>query len=473
MNDKNIILVVDDRPQNIELLEAYLTPQGYEIVTAAGGQEALDKLSANRIDLVLLDVMMSGMDGFEVTRRIRKFDQYRLLPIILVTALRETEDRVRGIEAGCDDFISKPVDKIELLARVSSLLKVKAYNDLLNNYRENLEYEVVMRTRELASLNKTLEKKVEERTEGLNHSLSIQNELNVKLTKITDDLEKEKQKIEKINKALSEKSIELENEKELLTERNEIMEKDLDMARSIQKCFMPDKSPVPYISYKYKPMEKVGGDFFDFIRNTDNNDIGIFISDVSGHGVPAAFITAMIKSSILQSSHFVNTPSSVLEILNDVLRDQSAGNFVTALYGIYKPETREFIYSNAGHNPPYIINESGINIFNMKSRAIPLAIIDNQESRELNKIYINERVVLEKGSKLILYTDGFTEATSFNLRDHDRNEDFESGMLNSSLRKHFDKPAELFIKGIYQDLVDFRGSEDFEDDVCIICMDVE
>jgi putative two-component system response regulator len=149
MKDKPVILVVDDQPQNVELLEARLVPQGYEIITAASGEEALAKLSGNQIDLILLDVMMPGMDGFEVTRRVRQDKTHRLLPIILVTALRETEDRVKGIEAGCDDFISKPFDKVELLARVGSLLKVKEYNDLMSNYRKELESEVTMRTGEL------------------------------------------------------------------------------------------------------------------------------------------------------------------------------------------------------------------------------------------------------------------------------------------------------------------------------------
>ncbi len=149
MKTKTVILVVDDQPQNIELLDAYLVPQGYEVVKATSGEEALGKLSGSQIDLILLDVMMPGMDGFEVTRRIRQDDKDRLLPIILVTALRETEDRVKGIEAGCDDFLSKPVDKMELLARVQSLLKVKAYNDLMSNYQRRLESEVTKSTEEL------------------------------------------------------------------------------------------------------------------------------------------------------------------------------------------------------------------------------------------------------------------------------------------------------------------------------------
>ncbi len=149
MQKNPLILIVDDLPQNIELLEAYLAPYGYEIVTASNGAEALEKLASHPIDLILLDVMMPIMDGFEVARRVRQNDTMRLLPIILVTALHETEDRVKGIEAGCDDFISKPVDKSELVARVRSLLKVKAYNDLLSNYQKELEIEVAKRTEEL------------------------------------------------------------------------------------------------------------------------------------------------------------------------------------------------------------------------------------------------------------------------------------------------------------------------------------
>jgi len=157
MKTKPVILVVDDQPQNNELLEAHLVPQGYEIIKATSGQEALEKLAGNEIDLILLDVMMPGMDGFEVTRRVRQDKKNRLMPIILVTALRETEDRIKGIKAGCDDYISKPYDKMELLARVQSLLKVKAYNDLMSNYRKELESEIINKTEELKQSNTALD----------------------------------------------------------------------------------------------------------------------------------------------------------------------------------------------------------------------------------------------------------------------------------------------------------------------------
>ncbi|MDZ7665271.1 MAG: response regulator [Desulfotignum sp.] len=164
MKDKPVILIVDDQPQDIELLEAHLVPQGYEIVKAASGEEALEKLSSNQIALILMDVLMPpGMDGFEVTRRIRRDTAHRLIPIILITALQETEDRVKGIEAGCDDFLSKPLDKMELFARVRSLLQVKAYNDLMNDYQIELEAMVTSRTEELRHALEDLQQEIAER----------------------------------------------------------------------------------------------------------------------------------------------------------------------------------------------------------------------------------------------------------------------------------------------------------------------
>ncbi|MDO9262682.1 MAG: response regulator, partial [Desulfosalsimonadaceae bacterium] len=117
MKDKPVILIVDDLPQNIELLEAHLVPQGYEIVKALNGEEALEKLSGNQIDLVLLDVMMPRMSGFEVLEKLRADIKTRFIPVVMITVLNEAEDRVKALAAGCDDFISKPFDRHELLAR--------------------------------------------------------------------------------------------------------------------------------------------------------------------------------------------------------------------------------------------------------------------------------------------------------------------------------------------------------------------
>jgi putative two-component system response regulator len=139
MKDKPVILVVDDQPQNVELIEAHLAPQGYEVVKAASGEEALEKLSNDQIDLVLLDVMMPGMSGIEVLEKLRADKKTRLLPVVMVTVLKETEDRVRALEAGCDDFISKPFNKHELLVRIKSLLRIKSLHDEVDEARDYAE----------------------------------------------------------------------------------------------------------------------------------------------------------------------------------------------------------------------------------------------------------------------------------------------------------------------------------------------
>ncbi len=125
MKDKPVILVVDDQCQTIELLEAHLVPLGYEIVTATNGEEALEKLSGNRIDLILLDVMMPGMNGYEVMRRLKMQEASRDIPVIFLSVLTESEQRVAGLKYGAVDFISKPIRTEELLARVQTHLELR------------------------------------------------------------------------------------------------------------------------------------------------------------------------------------------------------------------------------------------------------------------------------------------------------------------------------------------------------------
>ncbi|MCX6986101.1 MAG: response regulator [Lentisphaerae bacterium] len=129
MKGRPVILVVDDQPKNIELLEAHLVPLGYEIVVAANGEEALGKLSGNQVDLILLDVMMPGMNGYEVCRKVKRDPGNTFLPIVLLTALNNMEAKIMGLEAGADDFLNKPFQKVELLARVNNLLKMKFLHD--------------------------------------------------------------------------------------------------------------------------------------------------------------------------------------------------------------------------------------------------------------------------------------------------------------------------------------------------------
>jgi len=125
------ILIVDDEPAGREVLEALLSGESYELVFAQDGFKALDAIAAVPPDLVLLDVMMPGLDGYEVCRRVRQEDRWRELPVILVTALDDRSSRLRGLEAGADDFVSKPFDRLELRARVRTVVRLNRYRSLM------------------------------------------------------------------------------------------------------------------------------------------------------------------------------------------------------------------------------------------------------------------------------------------------------------------------------------------------------
>lgn len=127
------VLVVDDNAQNVELLTALMQAEGYKVVAAADGLEALAQVAASPPDLILLDIMMPKLDGYAVCRRLKKEAPTRLVPIVLLTALGAEEARIRGIEAGADDFITKPFSRAELKARVRSLLRLKAFTDELEH----------------------------------------------------------------------------------------------------------------------------------------------------------------------------------------------------------------------------------------------------------------------------------------------------------------------------------------------------
>jgi two-component system, cell cycle response regulator len=133
------ILVVDDNPDNVEIIDARLSSRGFTVETATNGEEALARVEENPPHLILLDVMMPVMDGYEVSRRIKGSDSLPFIPIILVTARDSTQDKVEGLDAGADDYLTKPINFPELEARVRSMLRIKRLQDQLDEKNRELE----------------------------------------------------------------------------------------------------------------------------------------------------------------------------------------------------------------------------------------------------------------------------------------------------------------------------------------------
>jgi adenylate cyclase len=155
MTEPVTILAVDDQPANLRLLDAVLSPRGYRVIRASSGEQALELLPLSGVDLVLLDIVMPGIDGYEVCRRIRSAPETAFLPVVMITASGHQE-KTRAIEAGADDFVSKPFDQSELLARVASLARIKRYHDTITK-----------QAAELAEWNAELEARVNAQLEEL------------------------------------------------------------------------------------------------------------------------------------------------------------------------------------------------------------------------------------------------------------------------------------------------------------------
>jgi adenylate cyclase len=158
-----LILIVDDNPMNLDILQTRLSVHGYDIVTAVDGEEALAVAREQLPDLILLDIMMPKLDGIEVCKRLKADSALPFMPIIMVTAKADTKDIVAGLDAGGDEYLTKPLDQAALVARVKSMLRSKALHDTVQEQAVRLEAQAA----ELAQLNRTLEKRVQEQVSEL------------------------------------------------------------------------------------------------------------------------------------------------------------------------------------------------------------------------------------------------------------------------------------------------------------------
>ena len=312
------ILVVDDVAKNIKLLADILTLKGYEVITAESGAEALALIKNQHPDLVLLDVMMPGMSGYEVCQAVRADPAIRVLPIVLVTALDPSE-RIKGLEAGADDFLTKPINRPELLARVRSLLRIKELYDTVQSQAS-----------ELAEWNRTLETRVQ----------AAQVQL----------IEKER------------------------------LEHELHLAADIQRSILPDELPeVNGFSFGacILPARQIGGDFYDVFRIGDD-EMGLLIGDVADKGVPSALFMARTHALIMAEADKGISAGEVIELVNrHITRMHKTTQFVTVLYGILNLKTRELNYARAGHEPPLVLTADARVERLSHSRGIALGLMEN------------------------------------------------------------------------------------------------
>lgn len=264
----------------------------------------------------------------------------------------------------------------------------------------------------------------------------------------------------------------LAEKQSILRIRNERIERELMLARTIQMQFIPRESPVEEIAFFYRPMDKLGGDYFDFVEFPESDEIGIFVSDVSGHGVPGALITSMMKSLLSDRREMAKDPARLLYHFNETMLKQTGNYFVTAFFGLYHRKNHRLKYAIAGHNLPYHITAEKASVLSGSDRGVPLGVLSEEEMALLGKSYRTREFQLQKGDKFLIYTDGLTETVPISKRLED-SPDFEKARLVRVLEENSGLDSSKFIEMLYINLVEFRGANSFDDDVCMVCLSVK
>ncbi|OPY14601.1 MAG: Transcriptional regulatory protein YycF [Syntrophus sp. PtaU1.Bin005] len=335
---KDRILIIDDSLDFRALLARLLKASGFEMMEAESGEEGLQKIGEFQPDLILLDIMMPGIDGYEVCERIKADPCFRDIPIIFLSGRTDAADKIRGLAIGGADYITKPFDRGEVIARIENQLKIRRLTD------------------ELIATNAEL------------------------------------------------------------TEKQKKLDEDLQAAAGIQQNLLPRNPPEVDnldIAWKFMPSEQIGGDIFNVLR-LDEDHLGFYMIDVSGHGVPPALVTFSISQTLqphmgctirkrpgFTPDHQVVSPGEVLKSLDEEYPWERFERFLTIIYLIVNIRNGHMIYSNAAHPPPILLHADGaLELLEEGGTIIGLdGILPFEEGEK----------ILSPGDKIILYTDGVFE----------------------------------------------------------------
>ena len=329
------ILIVDDEPFNVDYIEQELGDSEYETVSAVNGQEAVDKVQSEAPDLVLLDIMMPVMDGFEVLSRLKMNPATRAIPVIVISASNDLKSVVRGIHLGAEDYLPKPFEPTLLSARISSCLEKKRLHDLEKLYLKSLE-------------------------------------------------------------------------------------RELDIAREIQKGFLPLQLPSMggwEIGAYFIAAREVAGDYYDAYLLPDGN-LACVVGDVCGKGVGAALYMALFRSLIRATSKTdcffdLNGPlrltnaerlQNVISFTNNYVAETHGHTsmFSTVFICLINPRENVLTYINCGNEPALLVSEGGIATELWPTGPI-VGVIPNAQ-------FLTKEMVMGENDLLLIYTDGITDA---------------------------------------------------------------
>jgi serine phosphatase RsbU (regulator of sigma subunit) len=330
------ILVVDDTPANLQVLAGMLKDRGYKVRPVPSGKLALLAARRDPPDLILLDINMPEMNGYEVCGHFKTDDNLKGIPVIFISALTEQLDKVKAFAIGGVDYLTKPFQMEELHARVETHLKLHRLQTELEEYNRHLE------------------------------------------------LARERLKI------------------------------DLELARGVQRSFLPLRLPeIPGYEFfsHYESAYEVGGDYYDFVM-LPRQRVAVVLGDVAGKGVVAALLMAKLSADVRSSMLAEPDPAAAIARLNSLMNQSGIGDrFVTLVAAVLDPGNHTVTLVNAGHPPPLIYHRSTGTVKEAPGNdapGLPLGVLNGFK-------YTSFQVSLEPGDSILAFTDGVTEA--MNVQD--------------------------------------------------------
>ena len=391
------ILVVDDVSANLQVLTGMLKDRGYKARPVPNGKLALLAARKEPPDLILLDINMPEMNGYEVCQHLKADESLRGIPVIFISALNENLDKVKAFAIGGVDYITKPFQMEELHARVETHLKLRRLQ------------------------------------------------------------------------------IELEESNARLAKANGRMSRDLKAAARIQETFLPREMPrVPGTAFAwiYRPCDLLAGDGLNIVPLGDGK-VGLYILDVSGHGVASALLSVTLSrllsgpsepSSILirdrddRDRQVITPPAEVADELNRLFPfDSATEQFATLVYGILNAATGEFRYVSAGHPSPLHV-PSGSEPALLESHGFPIGMADGA--------YTERSVRLGAGDRLYLYSDGVPEAMN------PAGKQFGNDRLVAAIGRGRSEALQESIGSLLGEVARWQGSERPQDDISILAVEV-
>jgi sigma-B regulation protein RsbU (phosphoserine phosphatase) len=440
------VLVVDDDPVCRRLLEASLLKRGCSVVTARDGAEAHALAREHKPNIVITDVVMPRLDGFELCRRIKADPELRRAPVILLTALCDSGDVIGALQSGADGFITKPYDKDFLAACMENLL-TRAENP--GEDRADGQIEITVGAQKFL-----LRPDARQITQLLLSTYDNALQKNVELARANLALIRMEEGLRAANESLKEKQNNLD--------------RDLEVAAGIQRSLLPHDeldARALRVAWKFQPCQQIGGDIFNMIR-LDPTHYAFYILDVSGHGVPSALVTVSVSQMLRPDSGTVirpgNTngdgreivpPGEVLARLDREYPIERFDKFFSVAYVIVDVRSGAVQYSIAGHPPPLLVGADGR--FARLDKGGPLigqgSGLPFEEGRES----------LKPGDRIILTTDGVTEHCD------EKGEQYGDARLEQTLISLAGLPIGTMLDRVMENVMSFgRGA--LEDDVSLL-----